>query len=968
MRFCGQCGAGLVAEAPRVAQAGDRRPLTVMFCDLVGSTPMAAALDPEDLRQVLLAFREACAGSIERRGGTVGQYLGDGILAYFGFPRAREDDPARAVRAALLARDAVAGAGARLAARGIVLPGPLRARFGVHTGMVVVADLGQGRQIEAAAIVGETTSIAARLQAAAMPGQVLVSAATARLAERSLHLEDRGLFTLAGLERPVQAFEAMGDRANGERAAAPDAPFLARRNEMRRLEALWDNAEAGRGSVVMIEGEAGMGKSRLVQEFRGRSGGGRSGRGVAPVLLACAADDRQTAYQPLLSWVMGALALGSEADGAARRAGLRRALEAAGMDTAVHGPPLAALLDCALPEESAALADTPRRRRRRTADALIALLTARPVDAPLLVVVEDMHWADDSTLDVVHALAEQCAAEVRAGASATLLLMTSRPARSGRSDIPAALIRLERLSEADALALARAVAPPGTGQAVLDEIVRRTDGVPLFAEEVARAARPDRGRGARVEAIPMTLHSALAAQLDGLGAGRRVAQAAAVIGRSFQTDLLEAAVEAAERPGLPGALRELVAARFVEPQEAAGAPGYVFRHALIRDAAYDSLLREPRRAQHLRIAEVLRERFPETAALRPELLARHYGAAGRVRDAAEYYEVAARRAAARSTHVEAAEHCRVALLLLQGAADVPDRTAREFRLEVARAAQITAMRGNADPEVMAAFQKAMEAAERLGERRRLRRALRGLHTYHLVRGDITAGHAISERVMALSGDVTDAGERMQVHRPHGLTLLYLGRFQEARRALMLALSLYDPVAHSEQRFEYGSDPAVLARCHLGWAEWFLGNDALVESAAAVSAARGLEHPHSLAFALAFDACLHQFAGDPAAALRAASELERLSDRYEYAYWSAWAQMVRGWAEAALGHDGGEERLRRGLAQYEATGAGLMSPYGNRLLAGLVAPRDPAAAAALVARAAEQARAGGMGIWRTLFGG
>lgn len=966
MRFCGQCGAALVAEAARAPQPGDRRPLTVMFCDLVGSTPMAAALDPEDLRQVLLAFREACAGSIERRGGTVGQYLGDGILAYFGFPRAREDDPVRAVRAALVARDAVTGAGGRLASRGIVLPAPLRARFGVHTGMVVVADLGQGRQIEAAAIVGETTSIAARLQSAAAPGQVLVSAATARLAERSLHLEDRGLFTLAGLERPVQAFEAVGDlvgdRGRGA-AGGADAPFLARQREMRRLEALWDNAEAGRGSVVMIEADAGMGKSRLVHEFRGRIG-----QGGLPVLLACAADDRQTAYQPLLSWVMGALELGSEADGAARRAGLWRALGEAGVDTAAHGPPLAALLDCALPEEAAALADTPRRRRRRTADALIALLTARPADAPLLVVVEDMHWADDSTLDVVHALAEQCAAEVREGRAATLLLMTSRPARGGRPDIPAALIRLERLSESDALVLARAVAPPGTEQAVLDEIVRRTDGVPLFAEEVARAARPDRARGGRAETIPMTLHSALAAQLDGLGAGKRVAQAAAVIGRSFQTDLLEAAVDESDRPGLPGALRELVAARFVEPQEAGGAPGYVFRHALIRDAAYDSLLREPRRAQHLRIAEVLRERFPETAALRPELLARHYGAGGRVRDAAEYYEAAARRAAARSTHVEAAEHCRVALLLLQGAADVPDRTAREFRLEVARAAQITAMRGNADPEVMAAFQKAMEAAERLGERRRLRRALRGLHTYHLVRGDITAGHAISERVMALSGDVSDAGERMQVHRPHGLTLLYLGRFEEARRELMLALSLYDPVAHAEQRFEYGSDPAVLARCHLGWAEWFLGNDALVESAAAVSEARGLEHPHSLAFALAFDACLHQFAGDPSEALRAASELERLSDRYDYAYWSAWAQMVRGWAEAVLGNEAGEARLRRGLAQYEATGAGLMSPYANRLLAGLVAARDPAAAAALVLRAAEQARAGGMGIWRTLFGG
>lgn len=957
MRFCGQCGAAL---APRPDSAGERRPLTVLFCDMVGSTPLAAALDPEDLRQVLLAFREACGGSIERRGGTIGQYLGDGILAYFGFPRAREDDAARAVRAALLARDAMGAANARLAAAGIVLPRPLQARFGVHTGTLVVGDLGYGRQIEPAAIVGETTSIAARLQAVAAPGQVLVSAATARLAGRSLLLEERGQFALAGLLRPVQAFEAVGVRphADGPGPPAPDLPFLAREDELRRLGALWLHAIENRGSVAVVEAEAGMGKTRLVLEFR------RQVVGDAPtVRLACAADDQATAYQPLLSWLMVRLALGTEADGAARRAGLHAALAAAGIDLAQHGPPLAALLDCALPEDSAALADTPARRRRRLTRALITLLTARPAGQPLLLLAEDLHWADSSTLDLLDALAAECTAP---GAPATLLLLTSRPAASDRPDIPAARLRLDRLSDADAMALARAAAPPGTAAAVLEEIVRRTDGVPLFAEEVARAARPE--EGAAADAVPMTLHSALAAQLDGLAGAKRVAQAASVIGRSFQFDLLDAALDEADRPGLPAALCALVAARFITPERRAGeATAYVFRHALIRDAAYGSLLREPRRAMHLHVAEALRARFPETAALRPELVARHYGAAGRKRDAAEYYEIAARRAAARSTHAEAAEHCRVALLLLQCATEVPDRTAREFRMQVALAAQITAMRGNGDPGVSAAFQKAMEAAERLGERRGLRRALRGLHTFHLVRGDIGAGRAISERVMALGADVTDPGERMQLHRPHGLTLLYLGRFEDARRELRTALSLYDPDRHADQRFEYGSDPGVLSRCHLGWAESFLGNDGLAEGAAAVAAARALAHPHSLAFALAFQACLHQFAGDPSAALPAVVELERLSERHDYAYWRAWAEIVRGWAEAALGGAGGEALLRQGIERYEATGAGLMSPYANWLLAGLVAQRDPAAAAALLARAAAQAEAGEMGIWLTLFG-
>lgn len=956
MRFCGQCGT-LLAARPNAA--GERRPLTILFCDLVGSTPIAAALDPEDLRHVLLAFRDACGGAIEHRGGTVGQYLGDGILAYFGFPRAREDDAARAVRAALSARDSLAAAADRLAAAGIRLPGQLRARFGVHTGMVVVGDLGHGRQIEPAAIVGETTSTAARLQAAATPGQVLVSAATARLVDRSLALEDRGLFKLAGLALPVHAFEAVGQRLHADPTPDHDMPFLGREDELRRLDALWHNALAGRGSVVAIEAEAGMGKSRLVREFRSHC------LADAPIVrLTCAADDQATAFQPLLSWLAGRLGLGAEADRAVRRAALCRALSAAGLDEE-FAPPLAVLLDCALPEDADALADTPGRRRQQLTQALIAVLTARSPGQPLLFLVEDMQWADASTRDVLDALAAACA-DAAPGKPATMLLMTSRPEPTDRPAIPSAYLRLDRLTDADARALAAAAAPPGTADATLDEIVRRTDGVPLFAEEVARAARPE---NTDADLVPMTLHSALAAQLDSLADAKRIAQAASVIGRSFQFDLLEAALDEADRPGLPAALRDLVAARFIVPEAIAGAPAgeaYVFRHALIRDAAYGSLLRQPRRARHLQVAEALQQRFPQTAALRPELLARHFGAAGHKRDAAEYYEIAARRAAARSTNAEAAEHCRVALLLLQCATDVPDRIAREFRLQVTLAAQVTAMRGNADPEVSAAFQKAMEAAERLGEHRGLRRALRGLHTYHLVRGDVGAGQAISERVMALSADVTEPGDRMQLHRPLGLTLLYLGRFEDARRELLTALSLYDPTRDKEQRFDYGSDPAVLARCHLGWAEWFLGGDGLTESAAAVTAARALAHPHSLAFALAFDACLHQFTGAAPAALEAAAELELLSDRHEYAYWKAWAQIVRGWAEAAGGDPAGEARLQQGVERYEATGAGLMIPYATWLLAGLIAPRDPAHAATLRARATAEARAGEMGIWQTLF--
>ena len=991
MRFCGQCGVALGSasggavrvRAPVRAPVGERRPLTVVFCDLVGSTRLAAALDPEDLRRVLLGFRDACVGSVEACGGTVGQYLGDGVLAYFGYPRAREDDAVRALRAALRARAALDGISAGLIARGVPLQAPLALRIGIHSGLVVVADLGRGRHVEPAAIVGETTSIAARLQGVAAAGQVLISDATAPLVEKRFRLLHAGRHALAGVERQVQAFDVVMELPKGGLMLAPGAPssratpFLSRGAELERLGAAWAAAAAGRGGALAIEAEAGMGKTRLAQEFR--AGLGPDARVVT---LACAPDDRTSAYQPVLSWLR---TLGVGLDGevafgevAGRRQALRTALGEAGAGWEEHGGALAALMDCAVPEEEAALAALPRRRRRRTLDALMALMLAGVgAGLPLLLVVEDVQSADDSTLALV-----RLAAERFGGGLHGLLLVTSRPGGQDRLGFRPATLVLGPLPEADVRRLVRAIAPSGLAAATLEEIVQRTDGIPLFAEEVARvAAQSDdsAGHGKNDGSIPLTLRSALAAQLDGLLDGKRIAQLAAVIGRSFQLDVLEAVVEGADRAGLGQVLQRLVDARFLEPQGAGtGPPGYVFRHALIRDAAYESLLRDRRRAHHQRIATVLRDRFADMAAARPELLAQHFAAAGRELDAADHYEAAARRAAARSTHVESAEHCRAALALLAGLPADRPRIDREFRLQVALAAQVTATRGNADAEVRQAFERARDAAEAVGDSKWHRRALRGLHTYHLVRGDIAAGHAISEQVMELGRHERDPGERIQLHRPHGLTLLYLGRFDEARGELRTALQLYDPAVHAAQRFEYGSDAEVLARSHLGWAEFFLGDAARAEAecGAAVAAARALDHPHSLAFALAFQACLAQFAGQPAVAAPAAAELMALAEHHDYAYWAAWGQIVLGWAQAcgglaagglaAGGLAEGERLLRGGLAGYEATGAGLLSPYANMLLAGVVEAYDRKQSARLRRLAANQTRMRSMGIWAVLF--
>jgi hypothetical protein len=847
---------------------------------------------------------------------------------------------------------------------GITLPQKLAARIGIHSGLAVIEDLGTGRMLEPASVVGDTINIASRLQTAAAPNTVLISAATAELAGGQFQLTDLGERALAGVAEPLRVFEVGAEPAA---AGAPSlqgkgqvAPFVDRHGERAQLRRAWAKALKRQGPCLVIEAEAGMGKTRLVREFAA----GLARNGARATVITCSADDGMTSFQPLLSWLRGELDLPPGARAPALRAALRAALAPAPGER--HELHLAVLLDVATREEQAALALAPRRRRRETIDALLAFLALRlDPDHPHLLVIEDIQWADEGTLAFARALEER-----RAG-SKTMVLLTTRPQHASRVDFASGTLALQRLPEEEATRLVRAMARPHTPDEAIQRIVQRTDGIPLFVEEVTRFALADQEAGAASRrpgrnAIPLTLRGILTAQLDRLGKAKGVAQIAAVLGRSFRRDLLQAVMDEADAAEVETKLSQLVSARFLEPEGLAGEPtGYLFRHALIRDAAYDSILRDRRKALHARTARIVRDRFPETAQFRPEILAQHYALAGMPLDAAGHYEAAARRAASRSNHHEAAEHCRAGLQQLDLLESGVETAESEIRLLILLAAQITSMHGNAHPGVLEAFERARQVAEAAGHRRWMQRALRGLHTFFLVRGEIGAGHRISQQVRALAGAPRDAGDRIQLHRPHGLTLLYMGEFEEARRELGAVCALYDPAEHAGHRFEYGSDPMVLARCHLGWVEWFLGDvdRAAHESAAAIAAARDLAHPHSLAFAMAFQGCLAQFMNDPVEAGGIAMELVQLAEQHEFAYWSAWARIVLGWSRAASGEAGeGEAMLRQGLADYEANGAGLLVPYANLLLAEIVAADRPQEAQRLRMTAQRKAEQGGMGIW------
>ena len=958
-RFCGHCGKPFADEPvipwkqPPRARVGEQRLLTVIFCDLVGSTRLASQIEPEDLHAVVVAFREVCASTIQQLKGTVGQYLGDGLLAYFGYPLAREDDARRALTAALRIQRAIAGLNETLTVSGLELPFPMAVRIGIHSGLIVVADLGRGRNAEAAAVVGETTNVAARLQSVAAVGKILVSHATVKLTGLQFDLVDVGERALVGIERPLRVFELTGERPQATRATYralkhASTPFFDRLNERATLGQAWWSARRGQGAAFTLEADAGMGKSRLLDEFRSTLGRA----GLKAAFLTCSREDQSSSYYPLLSWIRQELKSPLEDGPEALRRALKRAFETD--PHADHEIQLAVQLDCATDTERQALSHSPRQNRRNVIVAFQDFMTRRYTKGAHLVIFEDLHWADEGTLAFVRALAAGCGK----GSKLIVIATTREPLQPPIGNT----LKLDRLPPDDALALVRTVV---SDRAVADSIVQRTDGIPLFAEELARLSTTDDGGVASVaRAIPLTLLSTLSAQLDALGPAKAIAQTASALGQTFDRDVLQALVSSTEQGTVGPALERLEAARLIERVEHDTTARYAFRHALMRDAAYNSVVRTRRRTLHGRIGGLLRDTLQGAGSARPELVAQHFATAGMAFDAAEQYEVAASRAAARLTHAEAAEHCQSGLEQLGKTSD-ERRADLEIRLQIMLASQITVTRGNADPAVEAAFDRAREVAEQIGDERWLRRALRGLHTFHLVRGDIGQGLQISHRVKELSLSDDDPGQRIQVHRPHGLTLLYLGRFEEARRELLCAVSLYDADAHASHKFTYGSDPLVLARSHLGWVEWFLGDGerAKHECAAAVEIARAIDHPHTLAFALAFQCCLAEFDDDAPAAQRYAAELVHIAERHEYAYWLAWGRILGGWAEAMLGERaGGAANLIRGLSDYESTGAGLLVPYAHLLRAALIHQDEPENSLELQEQAHEIARRSQIGIW------
>ena len=801
-------GAASTAVSP-----GQRRQLSVMFCDLVGSTELSRCLDPEEYRELLHAYRDACARAVERYEGYVAQHLGDGVLAYFGYPVAHEEDAQRAVRSALQAVSAVSGlsAGTR----------PLAVRVGIHTGLTVVGGTGE------ALAVGDTPNVAARIQALAQPGGVLVSAATRRLLGGNFRLESLGPQTLKGLDQPVEVFGVLGEARvpEGSSPRPPRAGLVGRDQEAGLLLDRWERAVEGDGQMVLVSGEAGIGKSRMVRALDELVAGIAHHR----LELRCSPYYTHTPLYPIverlpqrLGWKAGDT-LDAEIE---KLVGFLSRLRIP-LDEPVGL--LAALLSRPIPERYALPVMSPERQRRRTLETLTAIVLALSTEEPVLLAVEDLHWADPTTLELVGRYIEQ------APTTRLLIVLTARPAFESpwgtRSYLtPLTLNRLTRRQTGELLQQLTAGKP--LPAEVAEQIVAKTDGVPLFVEELTTMVLESGlvcDAGTRYEltgplpplAIPSTLQDSLNARLDRLAEVKDLAQLGATLGRSFTYQLIRA-VSPMNEAALERALGKLVEAELLFPRGTLPDTAYTFKHALLQDAAYQSLLKSTRQRYHQYIAQTIVEHLPADAEQRPEYVAHHFTESGLHAEAVHWWRRAGELAVRRSAYVEAIAHYRRAIAVLTALPQSAQRDRVELDLQLALGSTIIPARGYVVAEVKEAFTRASRLAGRIDEPSKVCDASWGIASNTWIKGEVDEANKVARRCLALATERGDNASLIGAHHAVACTAMAQGQFSEARAHYERAIALYGPAPRQDITPRFGQDLKAVALHHLAPTLWFLG--------------------------------------------------------------------------------------------------------------------------------------------------
>jgi class 3 adenylate cyclase/tetratricopeptide (TPR) repeat protein len=917
-----------------LAAHGERRLLTILFCDLVDSSRLAGRLDPEDLREVLTSYQRRATEIVEAFGGMVARYQGDGILAYFGYPAASEDDAERAVNAAFeLSRRINDGSGVEEV---------LRVRVGVATGIVVVGDLMRSGAADNPSIVGETPNLAARLQAVAEPDTVLISASTQRLTRGLFDYRRLELSEVKGYPTPLEAFQVLGSSEVANRFAAlrSTLPLVGRDAELARLLDLWEKAKAGAGAVAFVRGEPGIGKSRLALELLQRL------RTQFPIIrrLYCSPYHKDSMLYPLLTQLQRTAQIDVTEPASAKLEKLQVLLVGAGETAGALTAVLADLLALPVPERQTLDSLGARQKRQLLFKILLEAFEELARRRSLIVVLEDVHWIDPTSLELLEAIIG------RLDGLPALMVITSRPG----SDPPwlqrenVHTFNLGPIDQGSAAALAQRICGiADAGDSTVKGIVARADGVPLFIEELSKAAleagvvgRPS-GAGvgdaaAHGLAIPASLHASLLSRLDRLGPAREIAKAAAAFGREFAFDHLAAVMTEWSASDLRAALEQLIETELILPIGPPPWTAFSFRHVLIQDAAYSTLLRGERRALHGRIAKTLTERFPDIVAIEPEIAAAHFSKAELFEPAVQHWLEAGIRAADRSAFAEAIQHFSEGVRISRKLPQSPSRARKELDLQMALGPALMATRGYAAPESLEVFTRADELVASGGTVAEQLDVLLGLFNVYYGRAEIARSLEVARAHLALAEKHGQGASR--AHCLLGQSYSAMGAFGDAKQHFDTALAMFarQPEAAGSwgvMASQHVVTLALSAGVHFALGELEQARAAMV---AAVERARAIQHPLSIALAIVTEV-LTPNPGDLQASYQRAEQAVQFCARHGLKNFEAWARFARGAIMTRRGDvSAGIDVMRAAIAEAEELGSRLFRPAQLATLAGAYA--------------------------------
>ena len=935
-RFCSNCGAALTADrqpapAPERGAStgeGERRHLTVMFCDVVDSTALSMKYDPEDLQEIIRSFQDICVAVVKRYEGFVAQHLGDGLLIYFGYPVAHEDNNERAVHAGLGIIEALAALEPR--------PGlQLRARIGIATGPIVIGDLvSAGANIEKVAV-GQTPNLAARLQSLAAPNTVVISPHTYRMLGQRFECKEIGVHSLKGIPEPVLVREVIRQRERQSRFAAAHGmsvmPLVGRLEEMALLEERTRQVVAGHGQTVLLKGEAGIGKSRLT---RALVEGICAQHTVVPIELQCSPYYNQSALFPVIEWLQQEIFSSADIGDAGQKWSLLESfLDRTTLDKTLAAPLLAMLLSVPAPADRPVLNLTPERHKQLTLQYVANLFRQLSPSPIVIVVVEDLHWADPSTLELIRVWTEEAAN------SQSLMLLTSRPEFSPPWPPQGNFTTLDigRLPDAQSMELVRlAAGDANLSEGMLQRLMKKSDNVPLYLEVLTKQIVLTNQQGALApggtqlleSTIPDSLQDALMARLDSMNDTKSVAQVAAILGREFDGKMLEA-VWTGKREALYYGLEQLCKADLLQVRGDFALGLYQFKHALIRDAAYDSMLKRNCEMLHRQVAEVMERVFPDIAARQPDVLAHHYTAGKEVNQAVRYWLAAGQLALKGFATQESVAHLNQGLALLEKIPPTPERDVKELEFRILLGHCLMTWKGYAAEDVRVTCARAHELCGLVGNAPQLPIALYQLVAYNIVSANLETALGLAKQLYAIAAHINNDDLLLEAYLTLGVIYFHLGEFSEAAPYLEKCVATYDPQRHAMHMFQFGQDPAVVAHNFLVWTHWLMGrqDQALRSAEAAVSLARRLRHPLSLAFALTFAGWHRIFCRDYAAVAPISEELVQFCGVQNILIFLAHGHMLASWQACDQGNTAsGLPGMRGALDLFRMTGAKHFLPY------------------------------------------